>query len=131
MTYDFEVSGVVPAPADAVYRAWLSSDEHTAMTGGAATIDPSEGGEFTAWDGYINGKNLELEPFTRIVQSWRTAQFSDEDPDSRIEVTFEPVEDGTLVRVRHSGVPSDQLGYENGGWQKSYFDPMSSYFANR
>ena len=131
MTYDFEVSGVVPAPADAVYRAWLSSDEHSAMTGGAATIDPSLGGEFTAWDGYINGKNLELDPFTRIVQSWRTAQFTDEDPDSQIEVTFEPVAEGTLVRVRHSGVPSEQLGYENGGWQKSYFDPMSDYFSNR
>jgi hypothetical protein len=26
-------------------------------------------------------------------------------------------------------VPDDQLGYENGGWQQSYFDPMKAYFA--
>lgn len=129
MVYDFEVSGVVPAPSEELYRAWLSSDLHTAMTGGGATIDPSLGGEFTAWDGYIHGKNLELEPFSRIVQTWRTTQFSADDPDSQIEVTFEPHDGGTLVRVRHSGVPSEQLGYENGGWQKSYFDPMSSYFS--
>ncbi len=129
MTYDFEVSGVVPAPPEKLYRAWLSSDEHTAMTGGVATIDPNVGGEFTAWDGYINGKNLELEPYARIVQSWRTTQFTDDDPDSQIEVNFESAEGGTLVRIRHSGVPSEQLGYENGGWQKSYLDPMRNYFS--
>ncbi len=33
--------------------------------------------------------------------------------------------------VRHSHVPDDQLGYEEGGWQKSYFDPMKAYFATR
>jgi uncharacterized protein YndB with AHSA1/START domain len=131
MTYDFEVSGVVAAPAEDVYRAWLSSELHTAMTGGAAQIDPVVGGRFTAWDGYINGETLELEPHHRIVQSWRTAQFTDEHVDSRIEVTFEAHDDGTLVTLRHSLVPADQLGYENGGWQKSYFEPMSRYFAAR
>jgi len=129
MSYDFEVSGVVPAPPEKLFRAWLSSDEHTAMTGGVATIDPTVGGVFTAWDGYINGKNLELEPYARIVQSWRTTQFTDDDPDSQIEVTFESDEGGTLLRIRHSRVPSEQLGYENGGWQKSYLDPMRNYFS--
>jgi uncharacterized protein YndB with AHSA1/START domain len=131
MVYDFEVSGVVAASNEELYRAWLSSDLHTAMTGGHAAIDPAVGGEFTAWDGYIHGRNLELEPFSRIVQTWRTTQFTAVDPDSQIEVTFESHDGGTLVRVRHSGVPSEQLGYENGGWQKSYFDPMSRYFSTK
>lgn len=130
MTYAFEVSDRVPAPPDVVYVAWLSSDEHSAMTGGGtAHIDPREGGDFDAWDGYIHGVTLTLEPFTRIVQSWRTQNFTDEHADSRIEVLFEEDEDGTLVRVRHSNVPDDQLGYEQGGWKKSYFDPMTAYFS--
>jgi uncharacterized protein YndB with AHSA1/START domain len=131
MVYDFEVSGEVPAPCEAVYRAWLSSELHSAMTGGRAVINPVVGGAFTAWDEYINGTTLELEPFHRIVQTWRTAQFTEDHSDSQIEVTFEPRGDGTLVTVRHSSVPSDQLGYENGGWQKSYFDPMKDYFSSR
>jgi uncharacterized protein YndB with AHSA1/START domain len=130
MAYDFEVSDVVPAPPEVVYRAWLSSVEHSAMTGGEAHIDDREGGEFDAWDGYIHGTTLTLEPSTRIVQSWRTANFTDEHGDSTIEVLFEGEGEGTRVRVRHSNVPEDQLGYENGGWQKSYFDPMISYFAS-
>ena len=72
---------------------------------------------------------LTLQPFSRIVQTWRTQNFTDEHADSQIEVLFDGDDDETLVRVRHSNVPDDQLGYENGGWQQSYFDPMKAYFA--
>jgi activator of HSP90 ATPase len=131
VTYDFEVSDVVAAPPDVVYRAWISSEEHSAMTGSAAHVDPREGGDFDAWDGYIHGTTLTLEPFTRIVQTWRSANFTGEHADSAIEVLFENEGASTRVRVRHSNVPDDQLGYEDGGWQKSYFDPMKAYFAAR
>jgi len=131
MPYDFEVSGLVPADCETVYRAWMSNEEHSAMTGGEAHIDPVVGGEFTAWGDYIKGTTLELDPYRRIVQSWRTQNFSLDAPDSRIEVIFEPVGEETLVRVLHSNVPDGDLGYEQGGWKKSYFDPMTAYFAAR
>lgn len=131
VTYDFEVSDVVPATPEAVYRGWISSEEHSAMTGSEAHVDPQEGGEFDAWDGYIHGTTQTLEPFTRIVQTWRSANFTSEHVDSTIEVLFEEEGADTRVRVRHSNVPEDQLGYEEGGWQKSYFDPMKAYFATR
>jgi activator of HSP90 ATPase len=131
VTYDFEVSDVVHATPEALYRAWISSEEHSAMTGSVAHVEPREGGEFDAWDGYIHGATLTLEPFTRIVQTWRSANFTAEHADSTIEVLFAEEGDGTRIRVRHSNVPDDQLGYEDGGWQKSYFDPMKTYFATR
>jgi activator of HSP90 ATPase len=131
MAYEFEGSGEVPAECEDVYRAWLSSELHTAMTGGEAVVDPVVGGQFSAWGDYIVGTTIELEPFDRIVQSWRTSQFSDDDADSRIEVTFDPCDTGALVKIRHSNVPDDHLGYENGGWQKSHLDPMNSYFSSK
>ena len=66
------VSAVLPASADRVYAAWLDPEAHSAMTGSKATVDPSLEGEHSAWDGYIHGKTLELEPGRRIVQSWRS-----------------------------------------------------------
>jgi uncharacterized protein YndB with AHSA1/START domain len=129
MTYDFEVSQQIAASPQEIYEAWLSSDGHSAMTGSSAHVDPEVGGDFDAWDGYIHGTTLEAVPFSKVVQTWRSANFTDEHEDSRIEVTFEGNDDGTLVTVRHANVPSDQLGYEDGGWQKSYFDPMRAYFA--
>ncbi len=130
MPYEFTVSDVIPAQADDVYAAWMSSDGHAAMTGDPAKIDPRVGGAFEAGDGYISGTTLELEPPRRIVQSWRTTDFAPEDPDSRIEVLFEPVAEGTRVTLRHTSIPDGQSGYED-GWRDYYFAPMREYFAQR
>lgn len=131
MAYDFEVSAVLPASPQAIYDAWMTSDGHRAMTGAGARVDARPGGVFEAWDGYITGRTLALEPGHRIVQSWRTTEFSNADPDSRIEVLLEPVEDGTKLTLRHTNVPDGHLGYEQGGWEESYFDPMREYFRER
>lgn len=130
MPYDFVVSDVIPATPETIYKAWLDSAGHTAMTGEEAKASAEPGAPFTAWDGYISGANLELEPYSRIVQLWRTTEFSDNDPDSQIEVLLEPVPEGTRVTIRHSNVPDGQIGYENGGWQDNYFEPMKVFFGS-
>lgn len=127
MAIEFEVSEVIPAPPDVLYRAWLDSDEHARMTGASARASDQVGAEFSAWAGYIQGCNLELEQDRRIVQSWRTSEFEDTKEDSRLEVLFEPHPDGTLVTVRHSNLPDHGMQYQQ-GWIDSYFTPMRSYF---
>jgi len=131
MPYEYEVSDVIPAGPEEIYDAWLDSASHTAMTGSKATASARAGAEFTAWDGYIWGKNLVLEPGRRIVQSWRTTEFTEDQQDSQIEVTFVAVRAGTKVTLRHTNVPDEQTGYENGGWQDNYFEPMKRYFSSR
>jgi activator of HSP90 ATPase len=99
------------------------------MTGAPATVDPQVGGAFEAWDGYITGRTLLLEPGNRIVQSWRTTEFSDADEDSQIEVVLQPVDLATRATIRHTNVPDGHHSYEGGGWQEHYFDPMQGYFG--
>jgi uncharacterized protein YndB with AHSA1/START domain len=129
MAYSFEVAGQVSAPPPEVFDAWMSSEGHSAMTGGEAHVDPHVGGRYDAWNDYIHGVTVTLEPPHRVVQTWRSANFAADDEDSQIEVTFAANEAGTIVTVRHSNVPDGDLGYENGGWQQSYFTPMQAYFA--
>ncbi len=64
----------LPIAAQKLYTAWLNSKQHTAFSGGEAIISNKLNETFTAWDGYITGKNLELVPYKKIVQSWRTAE---------------------------------------------------------
>ncbi len=130
MTDSFEISTVLPASAQRVYKAWLNSDEHGAMTGGTAQIDPVVGGKFSAWDGYITGTTLELEPNRRIVQSWRTAEFPADAADSRLEITLEEDADGTRLTLRHSDIPAGQGSSYESGWVDNYFDPMKDYFSD-
>ena len=129
MSKRFTVSSTLNAAPEKVFRAWLSSEGHTAMTGSPAKVEPRVGGSFTAWDGYITGKTLELKPYTRIVQSWRTTEFPADSPDSRLEVLLEAAEDGTKITLIHSDVPDDQAGDYEHGWEESYFTPMREYFG--
>jgi activator of HSP90 ATPase len=124
------VSDSIPALPKAIYDAWLSSEGHAHITGGEqAQISAAVGDTFTVWNGFITGKNLELEPGKRIVQSWRTTRFTDADEDSRIEVTFAPEGNLTRVSVKHTNVPDGHTSYRDGGWQRSYFEPMKRYFS--
>ena len=128
MSESFTVSCVIPATPQQIYEAWLDADQHADMTGGGATCDPVVGGAFTAWDGYIEGTNLELEPDRRIVQSWRTSEFPDDANNSRLEVLLEASNGGTLVTITHTGVPDGQGDAYRTSWTDHYFDPMTEYF---
>ena len=130
MGASFSVTDVIPASADRIYQAWLDPTEHSAMTGGAATAEPRVGGQFSAWDGYITGRVLELEPGRRIVQAWRTNEFPDGAPDSRVEIVLEPIEGGTRIILHHTNVPDDQRSDYEQGWRDHYFQPMRSYFMS-
>jgi uncharacterized protein YndB with AHSA1/START domain len=129
MQYAYTLTTTIPASAQDIYDAWLDSLAHTEMTGSEAVMSDQVGDEVEAWNGYITGRNLELVPGERIVQSWRTTQFTDEHEDSIITLTLEETEDGTLLTLVHSNVPKEMISYEQGGWHKHYFEPMQEYFA--
>jgi activator of HSP90 ATPase len=125
-----EVSTLLKAKPETVYRAWLDSEAHGKFTGSSAEIDGREGGAFTAWDGYISGETLELEPFRRIVQSWRTTDFPPGAPDSRLEILIEAAGDETRLTLIHTDIPEGQGDEYRAGWTDYYFEPMQAYFED-
>ncbi len=130
MTLAFEVSAIILSTPEKIYQAWLDSKQHGEMTGGAADVSAVEGEAFQAWDGYIQGKNLNLIPNQRIVQSWRTSEFEDSEEDSRLEILLEEAEGGTKLTIKHSNLPAHGGQYE-AGWDESYFQPMKIYFEGQ
>jgi len=113
--------------AKKIYKTWLSSEGHTKMTGGSAIISDIIGDKFTAWDGYIEGKNIDLEPNKRILQTWRTSQFKEDEEDSKIEVLLNEVDGKTELTLIHTNLSESGEHYKN-GWQDHYFEPMAKYF---
>ncbi len=130
MPEELKLSKSFPALPEKMYQAWLDSAAHSAFTGSPAEIDGRPGGEFSAWDGYITGKTLELHPFDRIVQSWRTTDFPPSSPDSHLEVLFEAAEGGTQLTLIHTNIPDGQGEDYRQGWEDFYFAPMAVYFAS-
>ena len=126
---EFEISTTINSTPEQVYKAWLDSDLHTQMTGGVAECSDKMGESFTAWDGYIEGKNIALVPNETIIQSWRTSEFTDEEEDSQIELILEEIEEGTELTLTHTNLPKHGMQYLQ-GWEDHYFTPMKEYFEN-
>jgi uncharacterized protein YndB with AHSA1/START domain len=129
VTESFTISTLIPGTPLRIYEAWLDGREHGAFTGSKAEIEPGVGGAFTAWDGYIRGRTLELAEGRRILQSWRTTEFPIGSEDSLLELTFDQAPGGTRVTLRHSSIPEGQAASYREGWGEHYFDPMKRYFG--
>lgn len=126
---EFTLTTTIGAPAKTIYQAWLSSEGHSSMTGSEAEISDIPGDTFTAWDGYIEGKNLILEPYTRIVQSWRAAEFGTAE-DSQVEIWLKEANGKTILTLMHTNLPENGGHYKK-GWEEFYFEPMKAYFAQK
>ncbi len=74
----------IPAKPVQVYDAAINAKKNSDFTGGKAKV----GGNFTAWDGYIFGKNLELRKGTKIMQEWTRTGWPKGYPPSILELSF-------------------------------------------
>lgn len=116
--------GVAPA---SLYQALVNSKQHAEFTGARATGAAKAGARFTAWDGYISGKHLELDRGKRIVQEWITTEWPDGAPPSRVEWTFTAKDGGAEATLVHSAVPASQVEAYRKGWVDYYWTPLKQY----
>jgi uncharacterized protein YndB with AHSA1/START domain len=123
------VSSVIQASPDRIYKAWMSSEGHSKMTGSTATVEPRIGGKHSAWNGYIQGEILELEPNKRIVMEWRSSEFPAGSLPSRLEVDLEREGKATRVTIVHTEIPAGQGAQYEAGWNDFYFKPMTAHFV--
>lgn len=120
---------VIPnASPEQIYEAFMDAKKHSEFTGSKATSNPKVGGKFTAWDGDISGKNLELEEGKKIVQEWKTEEFPEDYGPSRLELTFKKSKSGTEITMVHKDVPAEQAEDLAEGWREFYWNPLKKYF---
>jgi len=100
------------------------------MKTGAApvTISREAGGAFSAFGGYVTGRQVELEPNERIVQVWRAGSW---DPGSYSIARFVFVEQGaeTKIKFDHTGFPKGQAEHLAEGWRLNYWEPLAKFLG--
>ncbi len=116
------------ASPEEVYRAFVSSKEHTEFTGSEAKCSAKVGGRFTAWDRYISGKNLELVEGKKIVQEWKTSEWPQSYEPSILKISLKKKGRGTQLSMIQSQVPASQVDQYDKGWYESYWEPLKQYF---
>jgi activator of HSP90 ATPase len=131
MTKAIEQSVRFAAPPEELFEMYLDSKKHSAATGGLARVSRKTGGQFTAWNGQLRGRNLLVMPRAMVVQRWRSTQWKASDPDSILILTFRKVPGGGQVDLVHANVPDyDQDGVSE-GWPTYYWKPWKKYLERR
>ena len=127
----FELLCTFPVSSKELYDAWLNSEKHSKFTGGLAAIEGKENTFYTAWDGYITGKILELDDGRRIYQTWRTTEFDTSDESSFLEITLLDHDNVCELTLKHTNIPDGQGDQYKTGWSTHYFEPMTKYFSEK
>jgi len=119
---------LIEASPEEVYEAYVNPKKHAEFTGSPATGTPRVGGRFTAWDGYISGKFLELEEGKKVVHEWMTTEWPVGYPPSLVELTLKEKGKRTELTMVHSRAPAGQAKEYAQGWKDYYWEPLKEYF---
>ena len=117
----------LPVRPGMLYAIWLNSRRHSEFTGSPALVEARVNGEFSSLNGYVAGIIIDLLPGRRIVQTWRTRDFSQDAPDSMLEVHLEAYTGGTGFSFIHPGLPPGIWGDFPVEWEEHFLQPLKDY----
>ena len=114
----------IAASPQTVYALLADPEELGSWMGRNVEADARPGGllrvDYNGFD-IMCGSFVELVPHTRIVWAWGWESLSLEQTQpgqSRVEITLEPANGGTLLRLRHTGLGGHELGAHGAGWDQ-------------
>lgn len=120
------------APPDVVYKTIMDSALHSEFTQSESHIGENVGDPYHAYDGYIEGRIVELVPYRRIMKTWIAHEDGwPEDHISEVMFEFFPNDYGTEMQFTHSGVPEDLYESFREGWTENYWEPMQEVFEKQ
>lgn len=123
-----EVEQRVRGSPETAFAYFTDPEKHRRWQGVEVELDPRPGGVYAvalAPQVWIRGEYLAVEPPHRLLLSWGVESsiglpqcFQDVPPgSSTVEVRFLPDGDGTIIHVRHTGLPTEDAGWGTGvGW---------------
>jgi activator of HSP90 ATPase len=127
-TRDIHQTILFPTDALDLYKCIMDARIHSSFTGGEAIIEDKEGAEFSAYDGYIQGKNIVLERGKKIIQTWKANEDGwPTDHFSEVVFLFKDVAEGCELDFYHTAVPEEKADSIEKGWTEYYWDPLRIY----
>jgi uncharacterized protein YndB with AHSA1/START domain len=118
-----------------VYELLTNSAQFAAATERPAEIG-IDGGTFSLFGGYIEGRQIELVPGQRVVQAWRGSDWA---PGvySLVRFTLTPEGKGTRLLLDHDAYPEGKSPmyptwheHLSANWPVFYFQPIAKYLTS-
>lgn len=113
-----------------VYETLMDSKKHAAFTGAKAKIGRNVGDDFSVWDDWATGTNVEIVPDKKIVQKWRGADWP-KDHYSHVMFELKKVDRGTRLDFTQTDIPESLYEELAKGWREWYWEKLKVYFAKK
>jgi uncharacterized protein YndB with AHSA1/START domain len=113
----------IAARPETVFAYFVDPERIVRWMGRTAELDATPGGLFRVdYNGtdIARGTFVEVDPPRRVVFTWGWEAPGDPTPPggSTVEVTLTPDGDGTLVHLRHFGLPAETVEGHGVGWDQ-------------
>jgi activator of HSP90 ATPase len=118
----------VTATPKQVYTMWVTPAYHGAVTKSLASIIPKEGGDIRLWSGAVTGNFIELQQDQRILQTWRTVDFSHLEKPSILLLEFQKQLQNCRIRIEHSEIPNHLYPQFEFAWEEFYIPRIIHFF---
>ena len=120
---------MINASPHEVYAVLMNSKKHSELINSNADISPGVGGKFKIYNGYIEGKNIELVKDKKIVQDWKGEEECwPENHYSRISILLEEISEGTRLVFTQEEMPEKCYDNFYDGWFDNYWKPLQDMF---
>jgi activator of HSP90 ATPase len=118
----------IPADPAQVYAVLADAEALSALSGMSGAVGQSAGEEFSAFDGHVTGRQIELVPGERIVQTWR---FPVWEPGtySIVRFTLAAEAGGTRLVIDQHGEPEAWHDHVDANWPTFYLTPLTRHFT--
>lgn len=118
---------IAAEPAE-VYAILADAGALSALSGMSGVPGRSAGEEFSAFDGHVTGRQIELVPGERLVQAWRFPQWA---PGSYSMVSFALTAEagGTRLVIDQRGEPEEWHDHLDTNWPTFYLVPLTTRFS--
>jgi activator of HSP90 ATPase len=121
----------IQASPHEVYEALMDTKKFITFTGDHAHINRGVGGVFTAFNGYVKGKNMELVPDEKIVQEWQADEEGwPKDHFSIITIVLTPSNEGTQLDFIQDKLPQPCAEDIAKVWEDDYWAPLKQYLEH-
>jgi activator of HSP90 ATPase len=123
------------ATPEQIYALLTDGEQFAAATEKPAEIETGDGGKFSIFGGYIEGRHIELVPGQRVVQAWRGVDWAP-GAYSIVRFSLTPVDNGTKLVLDHDAYPEGKSPmfprwheHLSSNWPVFYFEPFAKYLA--
>lgn len=128
-TASIRQSVTVNASPQAIYKVFMNARKHSTLTNSEVTMTKKIRGQFSIFDGYCSGYNMELKENRKIVQAWHFQEEGwPEDHFSICSFLLTEKEGKTRLSFTQTDIPAHKAEDLKQGWKRYYWEPLKTMF---